>query len=56
MENNTIRFTAEAYPAEEKSEEVYQTLEKKFTDTSIALELRNIKGYYRDTMGGELEL
>ena len=56
MENNTIRFTARAYPAEEKSEEVYRALEKKITDTSIALELRNIKGYYRDTMGGELEL
>lgn len=40
-----VRFTAEAYPVEDagRNEEIIAAIGKNFTDTSAALELRNIQ-------------
>lgn len=53
MENNMIRFTAEAYPIEdeEKNKEIHESLGKNYNEDSIALELKNVKGILTDSMG-----
>ena len=53
MESSVVRFTAEAYAVVEdnKNEEIYAALQKDYNDNSVALELRNAKGTYTDSMG-----
>lgn len=57
MESGVIRFTAEAYAVVEndKNKEIYEALGKDYNDNSVALELRNLKGYYTDAMGAKTE-
>ena len=58
MEKGVARFTATATPVEdaEKNREIYDALQKEFTEDSVALELKNIKGFLQDTMGDKIEL
>ena len=53
MESGVVRFTAEAYAVVEdnKNEEIYAALQKDYNDSSVALEIRNAKGTYTDSMG-----
>lgn len=53
MEQGLIRFTAEAYPVveDEKNQEIYDALGKDYSDDSVALELKNLKGTIQDSMG-----
>ena len=53
MENGVIRFTAEAYPVEDeaKNQEIYESLGKEYSDGCAALELKNMRGTFTDSMG-----
>lgn len=57
MESGVIRFTAEAYAVAEddKNKEIYEALGKDYNDNSVALELKNSKGYFTDSMGQKTE-
>lgn len=57
MESGVIRFTAEVYAVieDDKNKEIYEALGKDYNDDSVALELRNFKGYYTDAMGTKTE-
>ena len=58
MEHGTIRFTADAFPVEDASlnETIFDLLAKNFDDTSVAIELKNIKGSFLSIMGDKIEL
>ena len=58
MEKGVARFIATAIPVEDakKNREIYDALQKEFTEDSVALELKNIKGFLQDTMGDKIEL
>ena len=53
METGVVRFTAEAYPVkdDELNAQIFDALHKELENNSIALELRNTKGTYQDSMG-----
>ncbi len=53
MENGVIRFTAEAYPVEDeaKNQEIYESLGKEYSDGCVAIELKNMRGNFTDSMG-----
>lgn len=53
MENGIVRFTAEAFPVEDETEnkEIYESLGKDFSDGCVALKLKNMRGTYTDSMG-----
>ncbi len=53
MERGMVRFTAEAYPVEDKelTETVHDALGKDMTDDSVAIEVKNIKGSLTTIMG-----
>ena len=53
MEQNLVRFTAEAFTVDDKklNQEIYEALGKDFNDDSVALELKNAKGTFQDSMG-----
>ena len=58
MESGTVRFTAEAYAVADDNlnEEIYLALGKDYSENSVALELKNIKGTLIDSMGDRIEL
>lgn len=58
MESGTVRFTAEAYAANDDNlnEEIYLALGKDYSENSVALELKNVKGTLIDSMGDRIEL
>ena len=53
MENGVIRFTAEAYPVEDeaKNQEIYEALGKEYSDGCAAIKLKNMRGFFTDSMG-----
>lgn len=53
MESGTIRFTAEAFPVEDQNDNktFYEALGKTYKEDSAALELKNLKGTYLNSMG-----
>lgn len=53
MENGVIRFTAEAYPVEDeaKNQEIYEALGKDYSEGCAALQLKNMRGSFQDSMG-----
>ena len=57
MESGVVRFTAEAYAVaeDEMNEEIYNALGKDYNENSVALELKNAKGTYTDSMGERTE-
>ena len=57
MDSGVVRFTAEAYPVEDetKNKEAYKALDKDYSDGCAALELRNLKGTFTDSMGEKTE-
>lgn len=58
MESGTVRFAAEAYAVADDNlnEEIYLALGKDYSENSVALELKNIKGTLIDSMGDRIEL
>lgn len=57
MESGVVRFTAEAYAVLEDAlnQEIYSALGKDYDKNSVALELKNAKGTYTDSMGEKTE-
>lgn len=57
METGVVRFTAEAYAVAEDNlnEDIYSALGKDYNDNSVALELKNAKGTFTDSMGEKTE-
>jgi uncharacterized pyridoxamine 5'-phosphate oxidase family protein len=53
MENGTVRFTAEAYPVKDAkmNKEIFDLLDKNYTETSVALNLVKITGTYTNKLG-----
>ena len=53
MEKGIVRFTAEAYPVEDETEnkELYENIGKNYSDTAAVLKLVNMRGTITDIMG-----
>lgn len=57
MESGVVRFAAEAEAVDDdkKNEEIYEALGKDYNKDCVALELKNAKGTYTDSMGEKTE-
>ena len=57
MEQGLVRFVAEAFPVDDEklNEEIYNALGKEYSDDAVALELKNAKGTFQDSMGEKTE-
>jgi len=53
MEQGIVRFTAEAYPVDDKklNEKAYTAIGKEYSDDCVALKLKNMRGVFTDSMG-----
>lgn len=57
METGVVRFTAEAYPVEDDklNQEAYEAIGKDYSDGCAAIELKNLRGTFQDSMGEKSE-
>lgn len=57
MEKGVVRFTAEAYPVDDDdlNKAAYEAIGKEYSDGCAALELKNLRGAFQDSMGMKTE-